>query len=93
MDIEYNNIQFEPADRDIDNNYIRTCCTCYWNDQCCSGGCNMEQEDCDDYTPIFIDEIDRLNYIEKFEYNEDLKDRINEYDELIREMGGFDDYE
>lgn len=46
------------------------CCKCYWNDQCCMG-CNVEQEDCDDFTPLFVDGMEELDYIEQ-EYLRDL---------------------
>lgn len=55
-------------DRDIQQ---VNCCRCYWNDQCCSG-CGVEQEDCDDFTPLFSDGVEELDYI-KQEYLRDLE--------------------
>lgn len=55
------------------------CCKCYWNDQCCSG-CGVEQEDCDDFTPLFKDSTEELDYIEQ-EYLNDLNDSQEEYEE------------
>lgn len=39
---------------------IICCCRCYWSDQCCSG-CGVDQEDCDDFTPLY----DEDDYIEE----------------------------
>lgn len=47
------------------------CCKCYWNDQCCMG-CNVEQVECDDFTPLYEDGVDELDYIEQ-EYLRDLE--------------------
>jgi len=68
-------------------NLIQICCKCYWNDQCCNG-CNKKQEYCDDFTPVFDDEVEYLNYIEEIEYSNDLKERFEYYQELVNEMEG-----
>ena len=66
--------------------WVVCCCKCYWSDQCCSG-CNVKQEDCDDFTPLFADGVDELDYIEQ-EYLRDLEERVNAYEEIIEEMRG-----
>ncbi len=65
--------------------WVANCCRCYWNDQCCSG-CEIEQEDCDDFTPLYEDGVDELDYIER-EYLDDMRERIEDYDEYLREVG------
>jgi hypothetical protein len=57
------------------------CCKCYWNDQCCNG-CNAEQECCDDFTPLYEEDWD---YIIISEYESDLRDRFECYQELLDE--------
>jgi len=64
---------------------VVNCCRCYWNDQCCSG-CGIKQEDCDDFTPLYEDGVDKLDYIER-EYLDDMRERIEDYDEYLREVG------
>lgn len=56
--------------------WVANCCRCYWNDQCCSG-CGIEQEDCDDFTPLYEDGVDELDYIEE-EYLRDLEETNTE---------------
>ncbi len=64
------------------NNRQFNCCRCYWNDQCCNG-CNEEQECCEDFTPILEEDWD---YIAEREYESNLRDRVNCYQELLDEM-------
>jgi hypothetical protein len=63
------------------------CCKCYWNDQCCNG-CDEEQEDCDDFILVYEDELEYLEYIEETEYKSDIQDRVDYYQELLDEMEG-----
>lgn len=57
------------------------CNKCQWEDQCgCDNICG-----CEDYTPLADEEMD---YILEEEYRTVLKERVEDYDELLSEMRG-----
>lgn len=64
---------------------VANCCRCYWNDQCCSG-CGIEQEDCDDFTPLY-DEDDYIEGDRNIDYDGDDGDveYLHSFNDLINE--------
>ena len=59
---------------------MKTCNNCYWKEQCEKYE-GFKNQRCEDYDPIFSAE----NIIIR-EYREDLKERLDDYQELIKEQ-------
>lgn len=61
---------------------MKTCYNCYWRDHCAKDE-GFENKRCEDYDPIFGGES-----IVAREYEEALKERVDTYQEIVKEQQG-----